>query len=123
MRLEFSAQSIVCYVEDDVCVASFADSASAEPDNYLIVSQLLLDDEDDTPSIEYSIGGEGECVNVIVEFAQLDAKAFRMDVNEGQIGARQFLINLDCPMPPDLPEHLERIFSKSSTSFTLGARA
>lgn len=118
MDFQFVAKSVVSYIEDDVCVVSFADSLSDEPENYLILSQALFDTGDDDDDISVEFGKDGSSANGGVKSAHLSSTLFEMQVDPGLFGVSWIRITFDGPIVDDLRSHLQKIFDKSPGIFT-----
>ena len=118
MKFEFTATSVVSYIEDDVCVVSFADSASAEPMKYLVLSQALFDTGDDDDQIGIEYGRDGAEVTGGAKSARLDSTSFGMEADPHIVGVSAFRIALGCSLDHEVREHLKEVFRKSSAKLT-----
>ena len=119
MKFEFTAKSVVSYIEDDVCVVSFTDTSSDEPEKYLILSQALFDSGDDDEAISIEYGENGDSVTSEIVSARLESKSFVLEVDPAIVGVSEFRISMDSPASEELREHLKKIFSKSPAKFAL----
>jgi hypothetical protein len=118
MVFEFAASKVVCYVEDDVCVVSFANSDAEEPEKYLILSQTLFDSGEDDDEIGVEYGKDGIDVTGGVKSALLNSTLFILEVDPDIVGVSEFRITLGDSSKNDLKKHLRKIFSKSSAHLT-----
>jgi uncharacterized protein YuzE len=119
MKFEFTAKSIASYIEDDVCVVSFANSTDDEPTKYLILSQALFDTGDDDREISIEYGRNGNSVTTEVISASLDSQFFVVKIDPTIVDISEFHIETLTPLSDEQREHLEKIFSKSPTKLTL----
>ncbi|MBN3838263.1 hypothetical protein [Burkholderia sp. Ac-20349] len=117
--VHYSNNNLVSYIEDDVCVVSFADSPGDDPTHYLILSQALFDCGEDDEEISVEYGRNGGRVNTEVIAARLDAKSFTMKVDPVIVGVSAFNIGIASPVTDELREHLKNIFSQSPTKLAL----
>ncbi|MGN6649120.1 hypothetical protein [Trinickia sp.] len=119
MRFEFTAESVVSYIEDDVCVVSFADTPSDEPEKYLILSQALFDSGSDDEAISIEYGGNGDSVTAEVVSAWSEPKLFVLEVDPAAVGVSEFHIHIASPVSAELRDHLKMVFSKSPAKLEL----
>lgn len=119
MEFEFTAKSVVSYIEDDVCVVSFADTPGDEPEKYLILSQTLFDSGDDDEAISIEYGEDGDSVTAEVASARLDSTSFVLEVDPAIVGVSAFRIGMASPASDELRQHLKKIFSKSPAKLAL----
>ncbi len=117
--IEFVAKNVVCYVEDEVCVVSFADSMAADPEKYLILSQALFDSGDDNEDVSIEYGRNGKSSLGGVKRACLEAGRFVLDVIPEVVGVERFEIELATAAVGDLQNHLRKVFSKSDGVLSL----
>jgi hypothetical protein len=115
LMIEFFANQVSCYIENDVCVVALAEGLDANPDCYLIFTENLFDEVSDvnnTFDLEFS----GFTFDKIEKIKSIKLELNQVTINGLNDGKKQFdlKIKFDSVKYEELKLHFPFIFKKTT---------
>ena len=115
------AVNVVAYIEDDVCVVSFASDMSPDPEQYLILSESLWDASEDVHAsdcfeiLQSGVLGEIPAKVRLVELSS-DEMIIHFDESSGTIG---IVISYPKKFFTSLCEFMPKLVEKAAVPFNI----